>query len=51
MKVRYSLRCKQKLVMAGTLLICRMFVIVYFFESRRLVPVFKAVFMTRLLSW
>ena len=47
-EVRYSLRCKQN--MAGTLLICRMFVIVCFFALRRLVPVFKAVFMARLLS-
>ena len=49
-EVSYSLRCKQKLFMAGTLLICRMFVIVCFFALHRLVPVFKAVFMARLLS-
>ena len=34
--------------MAGTLLICWMFVIVCFLASRRLVPVFKALFMAKL---
>ena len=51
-KTRYSLSCKQTLFMAVSLLICGMFFIVhmymYFLSSHRLVPVFKALFMTRL---
>ena len=42
------LRYKQKLYVVGTWLICRMFVIIFFLASRRLVPVFKALFMARL---
>ena len=34
--------------MAGTLLVCWMFVVVCFLASRRLVPVFKTLFMARL---
>ena len=34
--------------MAGTLLVCWMFVVICFLASRRLVPVFKALFMARL---
>ena len=40
-------KLKTKLFMAGTLLICRMFVIVYFLTLQRLVTVFKALFMAR----
>ena len=40
-------RYKQKLFMVGTGLIFRMFVIIFFLASRRLVPVFKALYMAR----
>ena len=39
---------KQRLFMVGTWLICRMFVIIIYLASRRLVPVFKVLFMARL---
>ena len=45
------LRCKQKLFMAGTLLICGSLSSYFFLASRRFVLAFKALFMARLLSW
>ena len=45
---RLIVRYKQKLFMVGTRLMCRMFVIILFLALRRLVPVFKALFMARL---